>query len=372
VNHLATKDSKKTTPTKKLVSSPKKSVTTSSTTKKTATPTKSASSHKKTSAPVKNKSTSIKQTTKKITPKKANRNKGLTKKQKKLVFQLLVLVILLIVGSFGGYEYIGGQVTPNPYDALPLGEYYEGAEGLEGRALRTFLDEIVQTNIITVNYGTARTALVEADKDPNNPSNVLTIYSRQSVKGEWDGITWTREHVWPNSRLGIPRVNNTSKNQGSDLHNLRAIIQSVNSSRSNKVFDVATTSETYFPGDADKGDVARILFYMVIRYDFLELTDEILTNDSSTNYSVYGTKMSRFSVLMDWHLSDPVDDFERNRNNVIYEYQNNRNPFIDHPEFASLIFEHSDYTPLHYQGFVIDYSILVVPIYVKPINDINI
>lgn len=301
---------------------------------------------------------------------KKRRTKGNTKRRQKLVIQLLLLLLFIVAASYGGYEFIGSRVEPNPYEPLPLGTYYEGASGLEGRELRTFLNTLVSTDVIAVNYGTAREALEIADRDPNNPDNVLTIYSRQSVKGTWDGTTWTREHVWPNSRLGVPRVNNTTKNQGSDLHNLRAIIQSVNSSRSNKVFDTITSSDTYFPGDADKGDVARILFFMVIRYDFLQLTDEILPNDSTTNYTLAGAKMSRFSVLMEWHVSDPVDEFERNRNEVIYGYQNNRNPFIDHPEFASMIFEHADYTPLVYVEVVSYESVLYIEIKQKNYHQI--
>ncbi|HOI46508.1 MAG TPA: endonuclease [Bacilli bacterium] len=301
---------------------------------------------------------------------KKRRTKGSMKRRQKLILQLLLLILFIVAASYGGYEFIGSRVEPNPYEPLPLGTYYEGASGLEGRELRTFLNTLVSTDVIAVNYGTAREALEIADRDPNNPDNVLTIYSRQSVKGTWDGTTWTREHVWPNSRLGVPRVNNTTKNQGSDLHNLRAIIQSVNSSRSNKVFDTITSSDTYFPGDADKGDVARILFFMVIRYDFLQLTDEILPNDSTTNYTLAGAKMSRFSVLMEWHVSDPVDEFERNRNEVIYGYQNNRNPFIDHPEFASMIFEHADYTPLVYVEVVSYESVLYIEIKQKNYHQI--
>lgn len=79
-----------------------------------------------------------------------------------------------------------------------------------------------------------------------------------------------------------------------------------------------------------RGDVARILFYMATRYDFLELNDDCnVENDTS---------MSKLSTLLEWNELDPVDDFEIQRNNRIYEYQVSRNPYIDYPELASVVF----------------------------------
>lgn len=267
------------------------------------------------------------------------------KRKQKLILIVVLFVIILIAGYFA-YEEVAPFSPKNEYEPQPLSEYYQGADGLAGHPLRVFLQELMKTDFVGVNYGVARQALADADVDPNDATKVLTIYSRDSVKRVWDGSSWHREHVWPNSRLGVKRVTNTQINQASDLHNLRAIVPSINSSRSNKVFDSTTSPDTYFPGDEDKGDVARILFYMVIAYPFMSLTDDILPNDSTTNYTLEGAKMSRFSLLLQWHYEDPVDDFERNRNEVIYGYQNNRNPFIDHPEFVALIFEHEDYSPL--------------------------
>lgn len=259
------------------------------------------------------------------------------KARKYQLILILILLVVIVVSGYFTYQEVAPFSPVNHYEPTELSAYYEGAAGLEGNDLRTFLSNRVSQDYVGVNYGVARQALAKADVDPNNPNNVLTIYTRESVKGLWDGTTWTREHVWPNSRLGVPRVTNTQINQASDLHNLRAIIQSVNSSRSNKVYDATTTDSTYYPGD-DRGDVARILFYMILKYPILSLTDEILPNDPDTNYTLEGAKMSRISVLLQWHFDDPVDQFELDRNEVIYTYQNNRNPFIDHPEFVAEIF----------------------------------
>ena len=273
----------------------------------------------------------------------------LSKTKKKKIFQFIIAIIIILVGGYFGKDYLLPDEDPHKYDDLPLEEYYLSAEGLEGKDLMDELNEIVTTGIVGVNYGDARTALAESDVDPNNPTKLLTIYSRELVSNVWDGgDTWAREHVWPNSRLGLDRVTNYQISQASDLHNLRAIVPSVNSSRSNKVFGPETGANTYFPGDDDKGDVARILFYMVIRYpEVLSLVDDVLENDPDTNYTPDGAKMARLSYLIEWHYEDPVDDFETNRNNVIYKWQKNRNPFIDHPEFVAKIFENEDYKNLN-------------------------
>lgn len=215
--------------------------------------------------------------------------------------------------------------------------YYSSANSKIGEQLFLSLRTIIQTGMIKVSYGDLRYILDEADRDPNNPNNVLTIYDRQSVSGVWDGTTWNREHVWPNSRLGVSSVTNTQKNIASDLHNLRAAIVSTNSSRSNKWYDTSTTTSTYYPGDDDKGDVARILFYMVVMYPNLDLVNIITQAMDDGMYVEAGTYMATMSLLLQWHIDDPVDNFERNRNDVIYHYQNNRNPFIDRPEYVTLI-----------------------------------
>ena len=171
------------------------------------------------------------------------------------------------------------------------------------------------------------------------------VYLGTSVSGTWDsGITWNREHVWPQSLMGISNISNSDINQGSDLHNLKPADPAENSSRSNKFFDNATTTISYEPRDEVKGDVARILFYMTVRYDFLEL----VTVTGGAEPLTY--QMANLATLLQWHEDDPVDSFEMNRNEVIYSYQHNRNPFIDHTEFVDKLWGASAqsiaYTPV--------------------------
>jgi uncharacterized repeat protein (TIGR02543 family) len=212
---------------------------------------------------------------------------------------------------------------PSSYLAMDLMTYYDNAEGLSGTALVSALRTIVNTGFVYKSYDDARYILDETDADPNNPSNVILIYTGWSVSGVWDaGATWNREHVWPQSLLGYDTA------MSADLHNLKPADPGTNSSRSNKYFDYITDADSYEPRDEVKGDVARILLYMTIKWDTLTLVDTVP--------STY--EMALLSVLLEWHELDPVDDFERNRNEVIYSYQNNRNPFIDYPHFVELIY----------------------------------
>jgi len=150
---------------------------------------------------------------------------------------------------------------------------------------------------------------------------------------------------------------------GTDLHHLRPADISVNSTKSNRDFDFGTievidgsgaTGCKIIPGvwaweprDSEKGDVARMIFYMATRYEGensevdLEIVDYVNTA-GTTNEPFYG----KLSTLLLWHASDPVDAWEINRNNIIYtDYQNNRNPYIDHPEYVDLIWGNPNSEP---------------------------
>lgn len=223
--------------------------------------------------------------------------------------------------------------------------YYDGIEGLYGEELVLALREILNDDLVRKTYDEARYILDEADVDPNNPDNVILIYTRDSVSGIWDGETWHREHVWPNSRLGVERVDGSDYSIASDLHNLRAVDPGENSSRSNEVFGLVDTPDVYLPHVDATGDVSRIIFYMAVMYEQLELVNYVLPNDVATNYLPAGAKMSVLDHLISWHYSEEVDQFEINRNNVIYSYQNNRNPFIDFPYLVELVWYQNDNIP---------------------------
>jgi len=209
--------------------------------------------------------------------------------------------------------------------------YYEGAAGLYGTALKTFLHDLINTGFSGVTYGDSRYILDDTDADPAISGNVILLYLGTSVSGTWDGgVTWNREHVWPQSLLGVSAVNEVV-NEASDLQNLKPADPSTNSSRGNKYYADVTNSYSYAPRDSVKGDIARILFYMATMYANFTLVDLSGTEEPA----VY--TMGDLSTLLAWNTLDPVDSFEMARNDYIYSEQGNRNPYIDHPELVDKI-----------------------------------
>jgi endonuclease I len=216
--------------------------------------------------------------------------------------------------------------------------YYQGLQGLTDAQLMGTLRPLLRQALgndglfpSTVTYQTAIGTLQEADQDPSNANNVIIWYRMTSVNKTWDsGSTWNREHVWPQSLLNVS-TSSGSRHKGADAHNLKPANPSDNSSRGNKYFSEVNSSNSYVPPESIRGDIARILFYMVTMYPDLSLVD--VTSGSPSTY-----QMAQFSLMVKWHLQDPVDDFEARRNNVIFQNQANRNPFIDHEELVCRMF----------------------------------
>jgi len=235
----------------------------------------------------------------------------------------------------------------------PVG-YYDGTSGLTGTPLKNKLYNIIKGHRV-YQYSADTTdiwdILKEADRDPNAPSNVILIYTGWSVDAEQEynkGKGWEREHIWSQSHGEFGRETGA----GSDAHHLRPVDGTVNRKKSNRDFDEGGSevyskgifTNCYFhefsfePRDEVKGDIARMIFYMAVRYEGkdefkydLELSDELPTRKEA--------KYGRLSTLIKWHLQDPVDSTEVRRNNIIYHYQKNRNPFIDHPEWVTMIWD---------------------------------
>lgn len=224
---------------------------------------------------------------------------------------------------------------------IPPG-YYNGTEGLYGEELKAVLHNIIDGHDEPTYNELRDYILPESDEDPQNSNNVILLYTgRSQAKSTFGGGVndWNREHVWAKSHGDF----GNDPPCGTDAHMIRPTDASVNSDRGNKDFDEggqqhseATgcyyTTYTWEPRDAVKGDVARMILYMDVRYEGdngeLDLTAVDAVNTSPA------PEHGRLSTLLDWHEQDPPDAFEINRNNVVFSYQDNRNPFVDHPEFV--------------------------------------
>ncbi|MCZ7456579.1 endonuclease I family protein [Streptomyces sp. WMMC940] len=239
--------------------------------------------------------------------------------------------------------------TPIPTPARSAGAvgayddtYYRDALGKTGPELKEALHTIVSDQT-RLTYDQVWDALKATDEDPENPSNVILLYSGRSQSKDGNGTgddDWNREHVWAKSHGDF----GTDVGPGTDLHHLRPTDVTVNSRRGNKDFDTGgeeveeapgnrADSDSFEPRDEVKGDVARMILYMAVRYDGGDGVPDLEPDDSVDNGSA--PRIGRLSVLRQWNKQDPPDEFERKRNQTVFdEFQHNRNPFIDHPEWV--------------------------------------
>lgn len=240
----------------------------------------------------------------------------------------------------------GGDNGGNTGGSDQWDDYYANALGKTGSQLKAALNGIIKGHQ-TVSYSTVWDALKDTDEDPNNTSNVILLYKQTSQAKNTNGggvDDWNREHVWAKSHGDF----GTAQGPGTDIHHLRPTDVTVNSARGNKDFDIGgsvvseaplckTDSDSWEPPNEVKGDVARMIFYMTVRYE----GDDGYPDLEVVDYATTGTKdpvHGKLSVLKQWHEADPVSDFERQRNDKIYaNWQHNRNPFIDHPEWVEEI-----------------------------------
>ncbi|XP_078443793.1 uncharacterized protein LOC144713163 [Wolffia australiana] len=244
------------------------------------------------------------------------------------------------------------------YPCEDVDGYYAGIEGLNGAALEERLSAVVSPHraLAYKEVWDALKILDAADPEaPESSSDVIEIYSLRSVPkalaGKPEG--WNREHLWPRSYGLVDKPSLT------DLHNLRPADVNVNSSRGNKFYgeclsgannclrpanseaapDTETDSRRWAPPFQVRGDVARSLMYMAVSYGMyqpgggphLELLD---------SPNIKNREMGVLSTLLKWNELDPPSKAEKLRNDRVCRlYQHNRNPFIDHPEYANLIWK---------------------------------
>jgi len=259
-------------------------------------------------------------------------------------------------------------------------DYYATANPASASTLRASLNAIIDDHIrfpYTATTIDTWDILELADEDPLDPTRVLDVYKNASYPKAGGGNTnYNREHSWPKS-YGFP--DDTSTNWPyTDTHHLVISDSGYNSSRGNRYFDTCATGCTeyttvahngqgggsgVYPGNSNwgtgnrwetwharKGDLARAVMYMDVRYEGgtnslgalepdLVLTDIVALIAVSAGNTTGTAYMGLLSVLIQWSEQDPPDEREVMRNSIVQSYQGNRNPFVDHPEWVACIFQ---------------------------------
>ncbi|MHC4262173.1 MAG: endonuclease I family protein, partial [Planctomycetota bacterium] len=281
--------------------------------------------------------------------------------------------------------------------------YYGSVDTSSAAALRSTLHAVIddhQRFPYTSSSTDTWDILEDAEQQAGSSGNVLTFYSNASYTKQGGGNSfYNREHLWPTS-FGFPN-DNSSNYPFSDCHLLRLTDDGYNSARGNKPFrncdpgcgEYTTSSNNgagggsgVYPGQSNwvsgfgatgtwevwsdrKGDAARAILYADVRYeggnhgstgvsepDLVATNDQGLISGSNTGSNESVAYMGLLDVLLAWHAADPVDQKERDRNDVVFSYQGNRNPFVDHPEWVDLLYTDTPITSqpwmneLHYDN----------------------
>ncbi len=271
------------------------------------------------------------------------------------------------------YSFITVLIVSIGFAQIPPG-YYNNATGT-GAILKTNLKKVIDNSndglasehIATDNgyaglYVTYQTS--DIDSFYENDGTIMDMYSERPTLADpynysagstqrcgnysVEGDCYNREHMIPQS------VFNSNSPMVSDAHFITPTDGKVNGERSNFPHgNVATASITtqnggklgtsaipgysgtvFEPIDEFKGDIARMYFYFVTRYEATVAGYSYAAFSGNTYPAI---DQDFLSMLITWHNNDPVSAFEINRNNKIYDRQNNRNPYIDHPEYVGLI-----------------------------------
>ena len=219
---------------------------------------------------------------------------------------------------------------------LPPADYYESInDSMSGTSLLNALHSIIDTSDVAVDYSWSR--FEAADQDPNNQYNVILIYARTSVPktdaktgGTSESQCWNREHTFPQSKMSNEKAKK-------DNHIIFASDYKVNLARSNIKMGIVdggsvitdsygrqttcrVTRSLFDPCNRARGIVARSTMYAAAMYNY----------DPLDNFQSIET-------LLKWHLEYPVDLLDFNRNETVHKNQHNRNPFVDHPDYACRI-----------------------------------
>ncbi|MBE9489546.1 MAG: endonuclease [Bacteroidetes bacterium] len=261
--------------------------------------------------------------------------------------------------------------------------YYNSLDGLGDAALRQALQDVIAdpATVRAQTYADIIDILKEADQNPANSNQVWLVYTEQG-RAKLDFQTtsistgkWNKEHTYPRSRGGYNSIDldeiadgkdifwtteaDSLRHGNSDAHGLRAADGPENSSRGNQNYGGSEYVGPTGNAGSFKGDVARSVLYMAVRYNGLAVVNGFPTADPVG-------QLGDLATLLDWHRNDPPDDFEMNRNNVIFIWQFNRNPFIDQPDLVEYIWGNKTGQNWSQALGINDANILGVQIYPNP------
>jgi serine protease len=286
-----------------------------------------------------------------------------------ILLQLGLRLFLPFAGSGAASEY-----GPPP-------GYYSGAFGKTGVELRDALHRTATCHHRELTDSGTWSVIAQADADSDRAGNVLAWYANAPFPAgmHLGTYAWEREHLWPQSAMPVAETF-----ADSDVHALVAESPSHNRARSNSAFgdcrvnckDLPATrsvAANRLGGDLwevwpeRRGDVARAMMYMAVRYaSLVAACDDGTSVAPNTNFELVDNVprqlrngaqyMGRLCDLQAWHLRDRVDERERRRNQVVYVSQGNRNPFVDYPGWTEIVW---DFCPQAYKSY--DGSALLVP-----------
>ena len=259
------------------------------------------------------------------------------------MFSFRILFGFLLLWAFHSAEArVGRSLLYEP----PI-DYYAAADGLVGEGLKGALHQRIRGHRV-LSYGSRGTvpALRVLDAMPGDPTRVRLLYwgTGRSILDYGGNVgDWNHEHTWPQA-YGVDTGPGNA-----DLHHLRPCDVQANGERASLYFAEIVggstpllaplcreTAAAWMPLPEEKGDLARAMFYMAVRYEGGESTPDLELSDTP---NAGANRFGKLSDLLRWHREDPVNDEERRRNHLVYtDYQYNRNPFIDDPDYAEMVF----------------------------------
>ncbi|WP_197463508.1 endonuclease [Cochleicola gelatinilyticus] len=230
--------------------------------------------------------------------------------------------------------------------------YYNDVDlSLTGQDLYNALQVKINIASNTYTYGDVRNDFKIMDENPDDTNTVLLIYGYNDSDGSCitdrkrdkdffggNSCDFNREHVFARSLAnpGMGDADNNASGIVADPHNLRPSDVQQNGNRGNKKFGDGSGnagnvgSGNWYPGDEWKGDVARMMMYMYTRYGDRCLPSLVGVSDTQGN-----TEM--LQLFLQWNADDPVSELEQQRNPHLEMVYGNRNPFIDNPVLATII-----------------------------------